>query len=207
MDIKQQLVEAYNKDAQRRDAAEGKREIWKEEVRQKFADMLKSENKKSVLELGAGAGFDSKFFQEEGFHVLATDLSPEMVKMCIKRDIPAQVADIYDLSSLGRKFDAVFSLNVLLHIPRNDLRIVLNSISNVLTQGGFFFYGVYGGQNKEETITDNSKMSLLRFFSFLSDQTIQDYAKKYFEIIDFQTVDLGNTRPNFHFQALTLKKD
>ncbi len=207
MDIKQQLVEAYNKDAQRRNNAEGKREVWKEEVRLKFADMLKSEDKKSVLELGAGAGFDSKFFKEEGFDVLATDLSPEMVKMCIKRGIYSQVADIYNLSSLNRKFDAVFSMNVLLHVPKNDLDTVLNSIASVLTKDGLFFYGVYGGQDKEETITDNSKMGLPRFFSFLSDQTIQDNAKKYFEIRDFQTIDLGSARPGFHFQALTLKKN
>lgn len=39
--IKKQLIAAYNKDAKRRDAAEGKRELWKEEVRQKFVDLLK----------------------------------------------------------------------------------------------------------------------------------------------------------------------
>jgi len=34
MDFKQQLKVAYNKDAQRRDSAEGKRDQWKLDIRQ-----------------------------------------------------------------------------------------------------------------------------------------------------------------------------
>lgn len=206
MDIKQQLVKAYNKDAKRRDEAEGKRELWKEEVRQKFVDLLKHEGKKSLLELGAGAGFDSKYFLDEGFDVLATDLSPEMVKMCKKRGLDAKVADLYDLSLLQQSFDAVYSMNVLLHVPKNDLDLVLDSISDVLNKNGLFFYGVYGGQDKEDTITDNSKMGLPRFFSFLTDESLLRIVKDKFDVISFQSIDIGSSRPNFHFQALTLKK-
>jgi len=206
MDIKKQLIAAYNKDAKRRDEAEGKRELWKEEVRQNFVDLLKQEGKKSVLELGAGAGFDSKYFQDEGFNILATDLSPEMVKMCKKRGLSAKVADLYNLSALNQSFDAVFSMNVLLHVPRNDLNHVLDNISDVLNKDGIFLYGVYGGQDKEDTITDNSKMGMPRFFSFLTDESLLKVVKDKFDVIDFRSVDIGSSRPNFHFQALTLKK-
>lgn len=205
MNIKEQLIEAYNKDATRRDEADGKREEWKATVRKDFSDRLKNEKKKSVLELGAGAGFDSKFFQDEGFEVLATDLSPEMVKVCQKRDIPAQVGDIYNLSALKRSFDAVYSMNVLLHVPKNDLPIVLNSITQVLNPNGLFFYGVYGGHNKEDVITDNTKMGLPRFFSFFSDESLLNAVVNHFEVVDFQHIDIGSSRPSFHFQALTLR--
>ena len=206
MEIKQQLIEAYNKDAKRRNVAEGKREQWKEEVRQKFAALLKKEDKRTLLELGAGAGFDSKFFQEEGYDVLATDLSPEMIHVCLNRGVPAQVVDIYDLSSLNRKFDAVFSMNVLLHVPKTDIDTVLASIAQTLATDGLFFYGVYGGEDKEEVFTDNTKMSLPRFFSFFSDQKLLEVVREKFDIVDFQPIDLEGSKQNLHFQALTLKK-
>lgn len=158
------------------------------------------------MELGAGAGFDSKYFQDEGFNVLATDLSPEMVKMCKKRGLSARVVDLYNLSALNQSFDAIFSLNVLLHVPRNDLDLVLDSISDVLNENGIFFYGVYGGQDKEDTITDNSKMGMPRFFSFLTDDSLLKTVKDKFDVIDFQPIDIGSSSPNFHFQALILKK-
>ena len=61
MDFKQQLKVAYDKDALRRDSAEGKRDQWKLDLRQQFVELLKKENKNTILELGSGAGLDAKF--------------------------------------------------------------------------------------------------------------------------------------------------
>jgi cyclopropane fatty-acyl-phospholipid synthase-like methyltransferase len=206
MDFKQQLVKAYDKDAKRRDKAEGKREQWKLDVREQFVKLLKSNNKKSVLELGSGAGLDAKYLQDNGFDVLATDLSNEMVKMCRKRGLKAKAIDLYNLTSLKRTFDGIFSMNVLLHVPKKHLNGVLTTISNTLNDNGIFFYGVYGGIDKEEIFTDKSKMGLPRFFSFLSDETLLNTVQSKFEVLDFQTIDIGSDKQNFHFQALFLKK-
>jgi len=206
MDFKGQLIKAYDKDAKRRDSAEEKRDQWKLDIREKFAKLLKNEGKKTILELGSGAGLDAKFFQDKGFDVLATDLSSEMIKMCRKRGLDAKVVDLYDLSSLKKKYDGVFSMNVLLHVPSKDLEEILNNITGTLNKEGIFFYGVYGGYDKEETFTDKSKMGLPRFFSFLSDESLKRVVKDNFEIIDFQSIDIGSDKPNFHFQSLFLRK-
>ena len=205
-DFKQELKTAYNADAQRRDDSEGKRDQWKLDLRQYFVDLLKKENKKTVLELGAGSGLDSLFFKENGFEVLATDLSDEMIKMCQKRGVEATALDLYDLGKLERKFDAIFSLNVLLHVPRKDIEKVLDEIHNTLNENGIFFFGVYGGIEEEKTIIDKSKMGLPRFFSFLSDETIQEIAKDKFEVIKFETIDVQGKQAGFHFQSLFLRK-
>lgn len=205
-DFKQELKTAYNADAKRRDDANGKRDQWKLDLRQYFVDLLKKENKKTVLELGAGAGLDSQFFKKNGFEVLATDLSDEMIKMCQKRGLEATIFDLYDLEKLGRKFDAIFSLNALLHVPRKDIKKVLEGIYNTLNDNGIFFFGVYGGIEEEKTIIDKSKMGLPRFFSFLSDETILEIVKDKFEIIKFETIDVQGKQKGFHFQSLFLKK-
>lgn len=206
MDFKQQLKTAYNEDAKRRDSNESKRDQWKLELRQQFAEVLKKENKKTILELGSGAGIDAKFFQDQEFSVLATDLSEEMIKMCKKRGVDAKVIDLYEISSLGQKFDAIYSLNVLLHVPKKDLGKILKTIHEALNNDGVFFYGVYGGIDEETTITDKTKMNLPRLFSFMSDESLKESTEELFSVINFKTIDIGSNRPGFHFQSLLLRK-
>lgn len=206
MDFKQQLIKAYDQDAKRRDEAEGKRDHWKLDLREKFVRLLNEENKKTILELGAGAGLDAKYFQDQEFDVLATDLSPEMVKMCQKRGLEAKVVDLYELDTLGKAFDGIYSLNVLLHVPRKDLEKTLKIINQTLNSGGIFFSGNYGGNDEEFYYTNKNKIKLPRFFSLLSDQTLLEVVKDHFEILDFQTIKVKSDRPGMHFQALFLRK-
>ena len=204
--FKDKLIKAYNVDAVRRDNNESNRDVWKLSSREKFAALLVKHNKHTLLELGSGAGIDAKYFVDMGFDVLATDLSSEMVKVCKSRGVNAKVADLYMLEDLGQKFDAVYSMNVLLHVPRSDLSKVLKTISNILNPQGLFYYGVYGGFDSEEEITDNSKMGLPRFFSFLADDTLSSIVKPYFNVISFESIEFSSTRKGLKFQSLILQK-
>jgi cyclopropane fatty-acyl-phospholipid synthase-like methyltransferase len=207
-DFKKELKDAYNADAKRRDSNEDNRDQWKLDLRNEFVKLLRNEGKHSILELGAGAGIDSKYFMDNGFSVLATDLSEEMVKMCRKRVIKAKVLDLYDIDTLDNKYDAVFGLNVLLHVPFKDLLIILSKIANQLHDNGIFYYGVYGGIDEEKTITDETKMNMPRFFSFLSDEKLLDVVKNDFDVIKFDTnnFNIRSKTPGFHFQSLFLRK-
>ena len=207
-DFKEQLRTAYDADAERRVRSEKSREDWKLTARKDFADVAKKENKQSLLEIGAGAGIDASYFQEQGFDVLAVDLSPQMVNACKERGLEAKVFDIYDLAQLGRQFDAIYSLNVLLHVPKDDLPHILELIHDSLTPNGIFFYGVYGGPEQEETSIDSSRMNLPRFFSFLSDQTQLQVVSPYFEVIESKSIKTndGHDAHGLHFQSLLLRK-
>lgn len=204
--FKELLRAAYDADATRRTDNEDKRQSWKLSARQRFAELAKAEHKQTLLEIGAGAGVDSSYFQTQGFDVLATDLSPKMIEACKQRGVNAQVLDLYDITSLHKQFDAIYSLNVLLHIPKKDLKKVLAGIHDALAPNGIFFYGVYGGVEKEETFTDPSKMNLPRFFSFLDDQTLVDFASSQFTIIEADNVALEDDGSELHFQSLILRK-
>ena len=206
MELKDQLKIAYNADAQRRDDNESTREAWKLSLRKQFANLVKSESIRIVLELGAGVGIDSAYFQSRGLDVLATDLSSEMVERCRKRGLNAKEIDLYDLAALGASFDAVYSLNVLLHVPRNDLEQVLGVIHDTLNPNGIFFYGVYGGVDEEKVTTDAKKMNLPRFFSRITDDALLKVVAPKFDVIKFETIDIGSDQPGFHFQALFLRK-
>jgi len=205
-ELKQQLRAAYDADAQRRVVGGDGREAWKLDARAEFASLAKQEHKKTILEIGAGAGHDSVYFQSRGFEVLATDLSPQMIEACKRNGVKAQVLDLYELESLGRQFDAIYSLNVLLHVPKKDLKRVLHGIHETLAPNGLFFYGVYGGVEKEEIFTDPSKMNLPRYFSFLGDDTLAKIASDEFDVVSSKAIALEKDKNGLHFQSLLLRK-
>jgi SAM-dependent methyltransferase len=208
-DFKQQLEAAYDADAERR-AETIDRDAWKLELREKFARRVKAEGFRTVLEIGSGGGFDAAYFQSQGLDVLATDLSGKMVEQCRKRGLNSAVADVYHLDRLGRSFNAVYSMNVLLHVPSRDVGAVLRSIRGVMYEGGLFFLGVYGGFDREEVKVDPNIVNLPRFFSFLSDKSLLEAASSEFEVVEYEAINprqfyVGGNEHGFHFQARLLQ--
>lgn len=121
--IKSDLKATYNKYASQRDKNEIK--SWKVQPRQAFLDLIISEGKKTLLEIGAGHGRDSLFFKDNNLVVTAIDLSEEMVKLCRDKGIDAYELDFFNLSSINQKFDAVWAMNCLLHIEKASLNLIL----------------------------------------------------------------------------------
>jgi len=93
------------------------KETFKVDERRRFRDLLRDRGAASVLEVGAGTGHDSLYFQEQGLRVLCTDLSPAMVELCSAKGLDARVADFLGLGVPPASFDAVYALNCLLHVP------------------------------------------------------------------------------------------
>ena len=83
---KENIKKYYNQEAELRNNNSVKPD-WKIRVREKFCGLIKHEKKRTLLELGAGAGYDSRFFMNNGLTVTAVDLSSEMVKICREKSI------------------------------------------------------------------------------------------------------------------------
>jgi len=198
--IKFNLREYYNSEAEYRNSSD--KEEWKKLERGIFYNYLVQEGKKTLLELGAGAGQDSKFFMDCGLKVTAVDLSREMVKKCREKGIDAYELDFYNLSALNKKYDCIWSMNSLLHIPKSDLPKVLKNIDNVLNDDGLFYMGVYGGEDTEnDWINDVSQIP--RFFSYYSENKLRAVLQDIFEIISFEQFDVGR---NIDFQSVFMRK-
>jgi SAM-dependent methyltransferase len=83
------LREAYDARAAWRDGLS--KEPWKLAERQAFRERLTPGT--GLLEVGAGTGQDSAYFQDEGLSVVAADLSAVMVEHCRAKGIEAHVMD------------------------------------------------------------------------------------------------------------------
>jgi SAM-dependent methyltransferase len=183
----------YDADVDRRDSLI--KQDWKLHERAAFLDRLRAAEARTLLEVGAGSGQDSRFFSDEGLEVTAVDLSPVMVERIREKGLHGLVGDVTALGFSEGEFDAVYTFNSLLHVPNASLAAALAQIRAVLTPGGLFYLGVYGGDDPEEGFSDDE-----RFFSFRTDHDLLTYAREQFDILDFHVVRAAG----FRFQSLTL---
>jgi SAM-dependent methyltransferase len=174
---------------------------WKLAERGTFIDRLGASNC-CVLDIGAGTGPDSLVFRELGYRIITSDLSLPMAKHCRGTGLNALQMDYYAIPFPAVTFDAIWSLNTLLHVPLRSLGSVLDELRRVLLDRGLFFLGCYGGSGQEGTF-DKDHYEPKRFFSFKTDDDLTRIAADHFDIVDFHTVDIGM---NYHFQSLTLRK-
>ncbi len=195
------MILSYNRQAKQRNKSDI--DDWKAIERAEFLALLKGEHKQSFLEIGAGHGRDSKFFQENGFQVTCIDLSPEMVRLCQQKGLDARLMDMVNLDFPDGSFDAVYSLNSLLHLSKNELPIVLQNIRRVLKRNGLFFLGVYGGYDFEG-VWEKDSYEPKRFFSFHSDENLKQVVTENFTIMSFKPINSGDGE--LHFQSLILRK-
>lgn len=173
------LVKTYEKYAHER--ASYSPDEFKVRERSEFLKFLKVEGRDTLLEIGCGHGQDAQFFQSQGFQVLAVDNTPMMVRLTAEKGIPAQVLDCYDLDQINKDFDAVYTMNCLLHIPKRDFDQVLGLISGRLNENGLMYLGLWGDENFEG-IWEHDQYEPKRFFSFWKTKTLLEVLQRFFRL-------------------------
>jgi ubiquinone/menaquinone biosynthesis C-methylase UbiE len=196
------LRETYDRHAQEREASV--MQDWKMAERDKFLSLLLQEHKQTLLEIGAGTGRDSKFFQEQGLETVCIDLSPAMVELCRQKGLAAYVMDASDLQFPAASFDAIYCMNSLLHLTKVEFPAVLRKMDILLKPDGVVFIGVYGGYDFEGTWEKDTYIPK-RFFSFFTDERIQQETEQVFDLLSFNRIVYQPENP-VHFQSLMLKK-
>ena len=201
-DLRNSLRDIYDKHAQQREGLV--MQDWKITERARFLALLHQEHKHTLLEIGAGTGRDSQFFQEQGLETVSIDLSPAMVELCRQKGLAAYVMDASDMQFPAASFDAIYCLNSLLHLAKVEFPAVLRKMDILLKPDGVVFIGVYGGDDFEGTWEKDSYIPK-RFFSFFTDERIQQETTQVFDLLSFNRIVYEPENP-VHFQSLTLKK-
>jgi len=201
--LRDKLRRAYDSRADARDRSGLPQ--WKACERDGFLSHLRANGLTRLLEVGAGTGRDGRFFADAGYAVTCIDLSPAMVQLCCAKGLSAQVMDVADLTFADESFDAVYSFNSLLHLPKCELPSVLLEIRRVLAPGGLFYFGTYGGF-AQEGVYEEDNHDPPRFFSFYDDDDLQLVVSKAFEVVDFRSLAVDGSEPRLHFQSVLLRK-
>ena len=113
------LIQSYNNHAQQRET--GPVLDWKFPERDRVLALFQQEKTQTLLEIGAGTGRDSLFFQEHDLRVTAIDLSPTNITLCREKGLNAHLMDMSALDFPINAFDAVYAMNSLLHLPKAEM--------------------------------------------------------------------------------------
>ena len=132
------------------------------------------------------------------------DLSPAMIELCKQKGLNAYVMDMTRMDFAEKSFDAVYTMNSLLHLPKDEFLNVLHGISSLLNADGLFFLGMYGGYDFEG-ISENDAYTPKRFFSFFEDEHLKEEVAKEFDILAFNRI-ITDSSNQLHFQSLILGK-
>ena len=113
--------------------------------RYKFvAKMLSGKN--SVAEIGCGDGFGARIVKQEVDRLTITDYDPYFIrkfKDIASEEWPISAVEHNILEGpLGQKFDAIYSLDVLEHIPINHEDVFVKNIINSLGSNGIVILGM-----------------------------------------------------------------
>lgn len=178
---------------------------WRWPIAQRFLDLMGERTLTSLLEIGAGVGFTSRWFADRGIATLATDLSPRQVELCRAKGLRAEVADMVDLPFPAGSFGAVWTMNCLHHIPSNDLAGVLAGIARVLVPGGLCYLGVWGGVD-DAGMPEDDFYQPPRYFCFRSDATLLAAVEEVFAVLSFDIFTPEESDPDdpLHMQSLML---
>lgn len=138
-----------------------------------------------VLELGCGAGHDSRLLLDRGFDVLPTDGSPEMAREAERRlGRPVRVMRFIELKELAA-FDGVWANASLLHAPRAELAAILHRIHSASRSDGVFFATFKEGSGEGQD-------SLGRHFNFPS----HDWLREQFDLQPWARLDMQRRTSN-----------
>lgn len=132
-----------------------------------------------ILDFGCGSGRDTKYFLEAGLRVEAIDGSEELCKIASEyTGIEVKKMLFQELDS-GSKYDGIWACSSILHLPKNDLKLVLRKINTSLKKKGIvytsFKYGEFEGERNGRYFTDFTIETFKEFIQDIGDLKLDEY--------------------------------
>ena len=118
-----------------------------------------------ILDLGCGSGRDSMNFIKLGYEVTSVDGAKKLAKKASVLLGNEVIVSTFEELELKEKFHGIWACASLLHIKREDLKIVLNNLYNNLDDNGVFYMSFKYGE--KEYVDDKN-----RYFNCFTDKSI-----------------------------------
>ena len=176
----------YNKNAE--SFVDGTIAVDFEETQLKFTSKLKAGD--FILDFGCGSGRDTKYFLSKGYAVEAWDGSIELCKAASEFTQIDVKNKLFQELSAYNFYDGIWACSSILHLPLDELILVMTKIESALKNHGILYtsfkYGEFSGERNGRYFTD---MTEGRFDSILQ-------RCPHFQIIEIWKT--GDVRPGRH---------
>lgn len=144
----------YNKNAQ--SFASGTVSVKFTEVQDKFLEKLNPDA--YILDFGCGAGRDTKYFLSRGYQIDAIDGSEQLCRIASKYTGIKVRQMLFQELDEKEKYDGIWTCASILHLPKKQLREVLENMYAALKSEGWIYtsfkYGKFEGERNGRYFTD-----------------------------------------------------
>ena len=131
-----------------------------------------------LLDFGCGSERDTKYFISRGFRVDAIDGSWEMCNLA-KQTAGIDIKQMFfaELNETA-KYDGIWACASILHLPRDELRDVMNKMMRATKPEGYIYtsfkYGNFEGSRNGRCFTDFTEESFAEFIKEISQLEITE---------------------------------
>lgn len=172
--MRNKTIDYYNQNAET--FVHGTVSVDFKEVQDKFLRLLAG---KRVLDFGCGSGRDTKYFIERGLDVVAIDGSEELCKSASAyTGIQVKHMLFQNLDEVDC-YDGIWACSSILHLPKDELKIVIKKMSRALKAKGIIYtsfkYGNFEGERNGRFFTDFTLEMFKEFIKDVEDIVIEEY--------------------------------
>ena len=144
----------YNENAQ--SFASGTVSVKFTEVQDKFLEKLNPDA--YILDFGCGAGRDTKYFLSRGYQIDSIDGSEQLCRIASKYTGIKVRQMLFQELDEKEKYDGIWACASILHLPKKQLREVLENMYAALKSEGWIYtsfkYGEFEGERNGRYFTD-----------------------------------------------------
>ncbi len=168
-------LEYYNKNAEQ--FAQGTFFVDFVKIQERFLSKLKAGSR--ILDFGCGSGRDTKYFLSGGYEVDATDGSEELCKIAREYSGIEVKQMLFSELNEHEKYDGIWACSSILHLPKDELKPVLQKMADALKQNGVIYtsfkYGEFEGERNGRYFTDFTLESFKDYMQDMGTLQIEEY--------------------------------
>ena len=147
-------LDYYNKNSL--DFVIATRDVNFEEIQNKFLSYIAHDG--VILDFGCGSGRDTKYFLSKGYAVEAWDGSIELCKAASEFTQIDVKNKLFQELSAYNFYDGIWACSSILHLPLDELILVMTKIESALKNHGILYtsfkYGEFSGERNGRYFTD-----------------------------------------------------
>lgn len=165
----------YNENAQ--SFASGTVSVKFTEVQDKFLEKLNPDA--YILDFGCGAGRDTKYFLSRGYQVDAIDGSEQLCRIASKYTGIKVRQMLFQELDEKEKYDGIWACASILHLPKKQLREVLENMYAALKSEGWIYtsfkHGKFEGERNGRYFTDFTTDTFKEFIHDMHGLKIEEH--------------------------------
>lgn len=122
-------------------------------ARHEYIELLRREDRRRVIDFGAGPGRDAAGFVEAGMACIGVDLAVGNAKLAADQELLIVPGSIAAPPFRAGCFDAGWSMSTLMHVPEAEVPDVVRAMVVPLEPGAPLMIGLWGGVRRDEIST------------------------------------------------------